>query len=41
VVEQERFRELYGERDLALLLERGSIGDVIGDGKWYYAEVLA
>jgi hypothetical protein len=39
-IDQERFKELYGEGDLAILLERGRVGDAIGDGKWYYAYVV-
>lgn len=40
IVDEERFKELYGERDLKELLEKGRVGDVIGQAKIYYA-VLA
>ena len=38
-IDETRFVELYGEKDLELLKKNGKVGDVIGQGRHYYAEL--
>jgi hypothetical protein len=38
-VDEDRFILLYGEQDFKILMEKGYVGDTIGQEKWYYAKV--
>lgn len=41
VIGKRRFVKLYGETDFAMLRHNGSVSDVIGQGKWYRAKIIA
>ena len=39
-IDEYEFVRLYGEKDFKILLQRGEVGDTIGEMKWYYAKLV-
>jgi hypothetical protein len=40
IMDENKFEKLYGADDLKLLIEKGHYGDTIGQGSFYYAEIV-
>lgn len=40
VIDEKRFVKLYGKDDLKRLKNNRSVGDVIGQNRWYRAKLL-